>query len=254
MTHRIAIITDIHGNLPALEAALDAIDREGCETIYCLGDVIGIGPYPAECLDLLLQRPDVRPIMGNHDAWFAFGLPTLQPTWMTDGEFAHHRWVHAQLKPDLRPVVAQWPWVREERIDHLPVTFLHYPRDESRQEFAPVEQSLDPSAFDTLFAAHRTPLAFFGHHHPVADITGHSRYLNPGSLGCSTEAVARFGLLHVHDDGTYDIEFHAVPYDRQPVIHQLHERNVPERDFISRVFFGQTEATVHIPTDPIGPR
>jgi predicted phosphodiesterase len=247
MSHRVAIITDIHGNLPALETALAAIDRAGCETIYCLGDVIGIGPYPAECLDLLTQRSDMQFVMGNHDAWFAFGLPNPQPTWMSDGEFAHQHWVHAQLNPHLRLVVAQWPWVREERINHLPITFLHYPRDESRHVFASIEQSQNPIAFDTLFAAHRTPIVFFGHHHPVADISGRSRYLNPGSLGCSTQAVARFGLLDVHDDDTYEIAFHAVPYDRQPVIHQLHERNIPERDFIARVFFGQTDATNHIP-------
>jgi predicted phosphodiesterase len=254
LTRRIAIITDIHGNLPALVAALAAIDHAGCDTVYCLGDVIGIGPYPAECLDLLLQRSDVRFVMGNHDAWFAFGLPDPRPNWMSEGEFAHHRWVHAQLDPALRAVVAQWPWLRDEQIGHLPITLLHYPRDETRQHFAPIEMSQDPAAFDTLFAAHRSPLVLFGHHHPLADITGRSRYINPGSLGCSTEAVARFALLHVHDDGTYDIAFQAEPYDRQPVIQQLHERNVPERDFIERVFFGQSESNDHLPTDPIGPR
>jgi protein phosphatase len=52
---KIAVMTDVHANLPALAAALDAIRREGCEALFHTGDAIGIGPYPAECLDLLLN-------------------------------------------------------------------------------------------------------------------------------------------------------------------------------------------------------
>jgi predicted phosphodiesterase len=82
---RIAVFGDAHSNLPALQAALVAIAREGCDALYHLGDAIAIGPYPAECLDLLLSTPKVRLIMGNHDAWFAHGLPRPQPSWMSDG-------------------------------------------------------------------------------------------------------------------------------------------------------------------------
>ena len=65
---RIAVLTDAHGNLPALQVALAALQREGCDAIFHTGDAIGIGPCPAECLDLLLNTPRVRPVMGNHDA------------------------------------------------------------------------------------------------------------------------------------------------------------------------------------------
>jgi predicted phosphodiesterase len=75
---RIAVFTDVHGNLPALEAALAAIERARCDAIYHTGDAIGIGPYPAECLDRLLHAPRVYCVMGNHDAWFAYGLPQPQ--------------------------------------------------------------------------------------------------------------------------------------------------------------------------------
>ena len=72
---KIAVVTDVHGNLPALQAALSAISQEDCDAIYHTGDCIGIGPYPAECLDLILNTPRLFPVMGNHDAWFAHGLP-----------------------------------------------------------------------------------------------------------------------------------------------------------------------------------
>ena len=72
---KVAVLTDVHANLPALEATLRVIEDAGCEAIYHTGDAIGIGPFPAECLARLLATPRMRLIMGNHDAWFAFGLP-----------------------------------------------------------------------------------------------------------------------------------------------------------------------------------
>ncbi len=81
---KVAVLTDVHANLPALEATLRAIEDAGCEAIYHTSDAIGIGPFPAECLTRLLATPRMRLIMGNHDAWFAFGLPQPQPAWMSD--------------------------------------------------------------------------------------------------------------------------------------------------------------------------
>ena len=61
-----AIITDIHSNLEALEAVLADIDARGAEYIVCLGDVVGYGPNPKECIDLVIERAEFC-IWGNHD-------------------------------------------------------------------------------------------------------------------------------------------------------------------------------------------
>lgn len=61
-----AIVSDIHGNLPALEAVLEDIDRENVDRIVCLGDVIGYGPNPCECLDEAIEFDFC--ILGNHDS------------------------------------------------------------------------------------------------------------------------------------------------------------------------------------------
>lgn len=62
----LAIISDIHGNLEALEAVLADIQSRGVQKIYCLGDIIGYGPNPGECIDLVIARTEVA-ILGNHD-------------------------------------------------------------------------------------------------------------------------------------------------------------------------------------------
>ena len=61
-----AIISDIHGNLEALKAVLEHIRGQGITEVFCLGDIIGYGPNPCECLDLVIQHSAVC-ILGNHD-------------------------------------------------------------------------------------------------------------------------------------------------------------------------------------------
>ena len=63
---RIAVISDIHGNLEALRAVLSDIRARGADEIYCLGDVVGYGPNPRECLDLVMEWCQVV-VLGNHD-------------------------------------------------------------------------------------------------------------------------------------------------------------------------------------------
>jgi len=61
-----AVISDIHSNLEALTTVLGDIEKRGIGTIYCLGDVVGYGPNPKECLDLVIEKTEWC-IMGNHD-------------------------------------------------------------------------------------------------------------------------------------------------------------------------------------------
>ena len=63
----IAFISDIHGNLPALQAVLGDITEQGVSEIICLGDVVGYGGQPAECVELLQER-GIATLKGNHDA------------------------------------------------------------------------------------------------------------------------------------------------------------------------------------------
>ena len=63
---RAAVITDIHSNLPALEAVLAAIDEIDVEEVWCLGDVVGYGAEPDQCTEIVGDRCDTC-LVGNHD-------------------------------------------------------------------------------------------------------------------------------------------------------------------------------------------
>lgn len=234
---RIAVITDAHANLPALRAVLDTILAEGCDEIVHTGDAVAIGPFPAECLDLLLSTPRVRPILGNHDAWFAHGLPVPRPAWMSEGEVEHQLWTHAQLGSTARSAVAQWPRVILEDVGPARVTFLHYALGAGPGEFEPIVSDPRPDDLDRLFARWPSDVVCYGHHHPASDLQGAARYVTPGSLGCYTRAVARYVVLEVLPDGGLVVSHRGVEYDDTALFRELELRRVPEREFIRRVFF-----------------
>ena len=73
----LAIISDVHGNLEALRAVLDDAARQNASAIYCLGDVVGYGPNPRECVDAVMGCGLV--LLGNHDQGAMFDPPGFSP-------------------------------------------------------------------------------------------------------------------------------------------------------------------------------
>jgi putative phosphoesterase len=234
---KIAVITDTHANLPALEAALAAINALGCEAIYHTGDVVGAGPFPAEVLDRLLHTPGIHLVMGNHDELCAFGIPDPRPGWMDDKLAANTAWTRAQVGPEVRDVMATWPYEIVETFFGRQIAFLHYPLDVNGGGFASIIP--DPSAgdLDELFVAVQADVIFYGHHHPAADHAGRARYINPGSLGCGPEAVARFTVVDVDHAGRVTFQHHTAPYDRSGLHEALARRDLPDHEFLRQAFF-----------------
>ena len=115
----VAVLNDIHGNLPALEATLADVDRERLERIVCGGDLLS-GPYQSECLALLRER-QVEFLVGNADR------EVLQ------GEGEQNAWCLDRLSPEEREFVATWPFSVELGIAGLGVVFFCHasPRSDS---------------------------------------------------------------------------------------------------------------------------
>ncbi len=234
---KIAIITDAHANLPALEAALTAIRAEGYDLCVHTGDAIAIGPYPAECLDLLLSMPNVHCLMGNHEQYAVEGLPTPRPAWMSDGEMQHQRWTHARIDAPVRAALTEWPKALTYEFEGVRTIFIHYMLKPSGQAFQPAIRNAKVKDLDELFAPYDANLIFYGHDHLASDMQGRARYINPGSLGCYSHAIARYCVVEFHND-QYHIEKRGVPYNDDALYRAFEQRRVPERAFIYRAFFG----------------
>lgn len=234
---KIAIITDAHANLPALEAVLKVIDEEKCETIFHVGDAIAIGPYPAECVDLLNKTSNLKCVVGNHELYYVNGLPEPQPGWMSDGEVLHQQWTHAQLGDQRKSIVEQWPFVLETEFEGVKTEFVHYGLTSSKDDFKGVVRNPTMVDLDKMFDGWEAEVVFFGHDHSPSDVEGNARYINPGSLGCCKEALARY-IIADYENNQVLIRKCSVKYDDKELYDVFEGRDVPEREFIYKVFFG----------------
>jgi predicted phosphodiesterase len=234
---KIAVIADAHANLPALQAALAAIHAEKCDAIYHVGDAIAIGPQPAECVDVMLAEPHLECVRGNHELYFLNGLPEPLPPWMSPGEARHQLWTHRQLGEQRKARLAGWPMLLENNLEGVQTCFLHYGLTPGGDDFSGVVRNPTARDLEALFAAQVGKVIFFGHDHSPMDVQGRARYINPGSLGCSPSAAARFTIATCAH-GRVEISHRSVPYDDRPLFEAFEARDVPERAFIYNVFFG----------------
>ncbi len=230
-----AIVSDIHGNLEALEAVLAEIDRRGIQHIVCLGDIVGYGPNPMECMDLVIQRCRAA-LMGNHD--FAV---FYEPYNFNSGAEQACFWTRRQFETDPDPVrrAARWRF-----LGNLPVRIrtpdfvaVHAsPRRPVNEYIFPDDIYTNPGKFVSIFERFER-LCFVGHTHrpgvftedrcflPATelpngyDVSDGGRYLiNVGSVGQPRDRDPRSSFVVVAD--TY-IEFVRVPYDVEAVVKKV---------------------------------
>src|SRR5215210_5912742 len=97
---RVAVISDVHANLYALEAVLGEIDHAPPDAIWCLGDTVGYGPRPNECCALVRERADLV-LIGNHDL-VALGATEVALAEFNPEAAAASRWTSEQLSDDSR--------------------------------------------------------------------------------------------------------------------------------------------------------
>jgi predicted phosphodiesterase len=183
-----AILSDIHSNLEALRAVLDDIARHPVEAVYCLGDIVGYGPNPRECLDLVMQRCAVV-VMGNHD------LAVLQqPLNFSPVAEASVYWTRAQLQA---PISSQQDAERRWAfLDRLPcghqeaggLLFVHGSSSDPVLEYVFPHDVYDRQKMRRLFAEVER-CCFQGHTHVPGIFTEAGEFFSPGEV----DGVYRLG-------------------------------------------------------------
>jgi predicted phosphodiesterase len=157
-----AIISDIHGNLEAFQAVLADIEKQGVKTIYCLGDVVGYGPNPRECLDLV-QRCQVV-LLGNHDQGALFDPEGFNTT----AERAIF-WTRGQLEAeegDPQQRLQRWNFLAERPRVHRENgwLFVHGSARNPLNEYVFPEDIYNQRKMDRIFALVER-YCFQGHTH-----------------------------------------------------------------------------------------
>lgn len=228
-----AVITDIHGNYPALRAVLDDIRTKAIDHIICLGDLVGIGPDSNEVLRLLLSQTNISFVKGNHDHAVAAAFYDRDIPEGHEHVRIHHKWLAERLEEEYAKVLDNMPLKQE--IENC--LFIHYHLDSSNN-FLPIDQNPSGERLDELYKDTEFRLVCFGHHHLVHEfITAKAVYFNPGALGCNHQPVARYGIVNV-DRKHVHTKLVEVPYDNSAFLRSYRELGVPESEFILKVFHG----------------
>ena len=233
---RILVISDIHANLTALETVLATAGN--CDATWCLGDLIGYGPDPNECIELIQTLPNLSCIIGNHDSAV---LDIIDPNSFNPEAHIAIQWTRREL--------SQKNYVFLNNLTDLlvieDVTLTHgSPRH-------PVwEYILDTKAATVSFNFFETPFCFVGHTHlPIiytledgtdgfaassipnpnsAMILTVRSIANPGSVGQPRDQDTRaaFAIFNTDD---YTWEYQRVVYDIPSVQDRMLKAQLPER-------------------------
>lgn len=207
---RIALISDIHGNLPALEAVYADIQAAGVDEIICLGDVANIGPYPAECLDFIQSLGCVT-LQGNHELYLLGSH--LPADWQTCPTWAPVRWARTQLTAAHFEFMSALPFAHELPANGLaPAVFVHACLVDQflgfKAEYTDDETAVRMNGRDdiTLFCAHT--------HRPLYRLWSNSRIVNIGSVGMPLDdtPAAKYVIATRHKS-SWNVEFRHVAYD-----------------------------------------
>lgn len=176
-----AVISDIHSNLEGLEAVLADIDSQQITEIYCLGDVIGYGPNPRECIDLIMQRTVVC-ILGNHDQGALF-----DPEGFNSGAERAIFWTREQLERgdgDAEQNAKRWDFLGQRPRLHRDEgrLFVHGSPRNPLNEYVFPEDVHHPKKMERLFAL-IDRCCFQGHTHVPGVFTADGRFSRPDELG-----------------------------------------------------------------------
>jgi len=242
---RYAIIADIHANLAAFTAVLDDIERRGgVEERWCLGDVVGYGPDPHQCIELLRHYNHVC-VAGNHD-WAAIGKLSLSE--FNPDAAAACRWTAQQLSPEDVDYLESLPLV----IEKDDFTLVHGSPREPIWEYL-----LSIGNAKQNFAYFQSQFCLVGHSHVplvfrytetgacsfspfltnIGLVLGKSRLIiNPGGVGQPRDGDPRASYA-IYDSQARVVRLYRIPYDINVTQNKMVKHNLPVR-LVARLSHG----------------
>ena len=232
---RYAVISDIHGNLEAFQAVLSALSGELIDGYLFVGDVVGYGANPKECIKLLKGLDPLTAVVGNHE-WGVLGK--LETAYFNELAQDAILWTKKTLDQEDAVYLGSFPLVYEDERITLVHGTLNMP-----EEFYYTFDTED--AYVTL-SQMKNPLCFVGHSHVPGIFTydrskvgylermetridGELRYLvNIGSIGQPRDGDPRASFA-VYDDEKMTVEIKRVEYDVQKAVEKILRAGLPPK-------------------------
>jgi putative phosphoesterase len=225
---KIAVISDIHSNILALEAVLKDIERQQVDQVYCAGDLVGYAPFPNDVIELI-RRKQIPTVMGNYDDGIGFmrficGCDYKDEKSQALGEKSIV-WTKAHTTEENKDFLRNLPSEIRFTVDGKKVLLVHGSPNRLNEyitQDTPRDYALD------LIELNNTDILICGHTHiPFKMILKDKLLINVGSVGkpkhgdtSAIYAIVDFGV-------DIEVEFHKVPYDFEVVAKAIEESDLP---------------------------
>src|SRR5947199_7954227 len=233
---RLGLISDIHGNLLALDAVLDELNESGIDRLVCLGDVAA-GPEPRETVERLREL-GCPVVLGNWDTWVLDGVPPLAlqagPMLRDQGE-----WSGAQLSEPDKDFLRRLQPRLELELDGATVLCVH---GSPRSALEDIHATTSDEDIAQMFNGTKPTVLAAGHTHvQLARVHGTTLIVNPGSVGLPFNSWppngairmspwAEYAILTV-EDGRVSTELRRAPYDIPALLDIARESGMPHTEW-----------------------
>jgi len=226
---KIGLISDIHSNLEALSAVISRLEKMNVDRVICLGDIVGYGANPVECIKLVREKCDVV-LAGNHDFAVAGDLSI---SWFNQDALDSVIWTKKNIDDNMSNYLSSLPltYVKED------VVYVH------ATPHKPEKWSYIVSMEDALyeFRYFRGSLAFVGHSHVAGiychdgsshkneiNLEGSKRYIiNIGSIGQPRDGNPDAAFA-VYDDDHKRVNIEREPYDIDSAAQKIYDASLPD--------------------------
>jgi len=245
---RIAVISDIHGNLVSLETVLHVLDSEEIDDIVCLGDIAATGPQPRQVVERLRSRK-IPVIMGNADAWL------INPSNEAEGDENARRivelnlWCRKQLTPPELEYISSLPPTQEAALGNLKMLCCH---GSPQSNMDRILATTEIPNLQSMLSGVTAEIVACGHTH----IQMFRRYMNqviinPGSVGMPYDVIpglpgvnpedarmrnppwAEYAIVTSTNQGL-EINIRRTPINREAVIQAAFDSAMPNPDWWTR--------------------
>jgi diadenosine tetraphosphatase ApaH/serine/threonine PP2A family protein phosphatase len=242
---KVAIVSDIHGNRHAFEAVLDAIEASECHEMWCLGDLVGYGAEPNECVELARRYAAIC-LAGNHDLGVRGALPLEE---FSRGAALAARWTQGVITAETREYLEK---LEPSHVDEEVGLFHASPRD-------PIwEYVLSPLQAELCLDVQTHRVCLIGHSHVALSFsrlegesaTGQTRgadeqldlevgewLINPGSVGQPRDGDPRAAWLELDTDA-WEAVYRRTDYDIEGAAAAIRAARLPD-SLAERLAFGQ---------------
>jgi putative phosphoesterase len=227
---RVAVITDVHANLPALEATLDAIRLIDVDGLYCGGDLVGYGPRPNEVCERI-EDQQIPTIYGNYDYAIARDLEDCGCAYVTEADRRLGQqsvaWTLEHSSERAKDFMRGLPFDRRFQLGDQRVRLVHgSPRKVNEYLF----ENKPARTFERIASGADCDVLVFGHtHQPWVREYGGVLFVNCGSVGKPRDGDPRasFALLELNDDERVVASIERVGYDVESTAREVTAAGLP---------------------------